>query len=250
MPWYSPQDLETLNRDDLAQFVAENVRVLTEDEALAILGNNYITPQLCSAIAQNARLTGFYSVRLRLVAMRQTPLAQAMKFIHYLYWFDLIRLSIDVKVPAQVRRTIDQQLLKGVEKLSLGERISSARTCSHALIQVFLFDNDTRVLESLLINQRLREDDVLHLVSSPKATPEQLLMLSYDRKWSYRYAVRKALVLNPRTPRSAAASQLRFLSKRDLREIHANPSTSVYLRRCIERLTPQAFSSASPERID
>jgi len=50
--------------------------------------------------------------------------------------------------------------------------------------------------------------------------------------------VRKALVMNPLTPRAIAASQLRFLTERDLRLIHRNPSTSVYLRRCIERLQP------------
>jgi hypothetical protein len=42
--------------------------------------------------------------------------------------------------------------------------------------------------------------------------------------------------MNPRTPRSTAASQLRFLTAQDLHRIHRNPSTSVYLRRCIERL--------------
>ena len=47
---------------------------------------------------------------------------------------------------------------------------------------------------------------------------------------------RVALVLNPRTPRSVAASQLRFLSRRDLVSIHENPATSTYLRRCIERI--------------
>ena len=57
-------------------------------------------------------------------------------------------------------------------------------------------------------------------------------------KWSYRYAVRLALVLNPATPRAAAASQLRYLRRKDLARIHANPATSVYLRRCIERLQP------------
>jgi hypothetical protein len=44
--------------------------------------------------------------------------------------------------------------------------------------------------------------------------------------------------MNPHTPRSTAASQLRFLSNRDLHQIHRHPATSVYLRRCIERLRP------------
>jgi hypothetical protein len=31
---------------------------------------------------------------------------------------------------------------------------------------------------------------------------------------------------------------LRFLTPRDLRSIHANPKTTLYVRRCIERLEP------------
>jgi len=42
--------------------------------------------------------------------------------------------------------------------------------------------------------------------------------------------------MNPRAPRSAAASMLRSLTPRDLRMIHANPQTTIYVRRCIERL--------------
>jgi hypothetical protein len=241
--------LKELPREDLAEFVSENASVLTEDEALAILENPQVTPQILGRIAQVPRVTGFHSVRVRLVAHRQTPQAHAVKLVHYLYWIDLLSLSVDVKVPAPVRRAVDNQLLARVEKLSLGERVSSARRCSQALVKVFLYDPHPRVFASLLVNQRLREDDLLALIASRRATPEQLRMVAEDMRWSYRYGVRKALVLNPDTPRAAAASQLRYLSRRDLRMIHANPQTSVYVRRCIERLQPRLFSAA-PEVID
>lgn len=241
----TPTDLKSLRRDDLFSFVAENLTTLAEDEALAVLENAYITPKICQVIAQNQRLTAFYSVRLRLVAMRQTPQAHAVKLVHYLFWTDLLRLSVDVTVPPTVRRAIDTQLLARVNKLSLGEKIASARRCSPALIKIFLFERDPKIFAALLTNQRLREDHLLELLSSDEATVEQLAMLASDRKWSIRYAVRKALVLNPLTPRSAAASQLRFLTRRDLRLIHDNPRTSTYLRRCIERLQPQVFAAIS-----
>jgi len=228
--------IREMPREELSAFVAEGLAVLSESEAAAILDNRWVTPQMIGRIAQTARLTGFYSVRLKLVAHRQTPQAHAVKFVHYLYWVDLLRLSIDVHVPAPVRRAIDTQLVNRADKLTLGERISSARLCSHALIKVLLYDPHPKVFESLLVNKRLREDDILALIASHRATPDQLLMIAGDSKWSYRYAIRKALVLNPSTPRSAAASQLRYLSARDLRSIHSNPETSVYLRRCIERL--------------
>ncbi len=231
----SIQDLRKAKPERLEQ-VMEDVAMLLEDEALAILENPYVTPRMLSQIAQSQRLAAYYNVRLRLVAHRQTPQAHAVKFVHYLYWFDLLRLSVDVRVPAPVRRAIDTQLVNRIDKLSLGERVSSARRCGTTLIRAFLFDPHPRVFESLLVNPRLREDDLMILTVSEKATPEQLRMIANDPKWSYRYAIRKALVLNPRTPRSSAASQLRYLSKRDLRQLHANPDLSLFLKKCIERL--------------
>ena len=244
---YSLNEIRSLDSRRLADFVTAEVKTLLEDEALAILDNPFITPSICQAIAQNPRLTGYYQVRLKLVALRQTPLAHAVKFIHYLYWPDLIRISIDVKVPAAVRRAIDTQLLLRLDKLTLGERITSARRCSAALIKVFLFDPDPKVFAALLINQPLREDDLLVIANSSRASVEQLMLIAADNKWSYRYAIRKALVMNPLTPRAIAAAQLRFLSLKDLRLIHSRPDTSVYLRRCIERINHVFAPSAVEE---
>jgi len=234
--------LKSLGRDELSAFVAENLRLLAEDEALAVLENPHCTPAICQAIAQTARVIAYYSVRLKLIGHRATPQAHAVKLVHYIYWTDLVRLSIDVTVPAQVRRAIDKQLLLKVDKLTLGEKVASAKRCSPALIKVFLFDPDTKVLAALLVNQRVREEEIVLLASSPRASADQLAMIGSDRRWSSRYAVRKALVMNPTTPRATAASMLRFLSRADLRMIHAKPETSVYLRRCIERMRPSDFS--------
>ncbi len=173
----SRYDLKSVSRDDLSGFVSEYVRTLTEEEALAVLENPYITPAIIQKIAHVERLAAYYSVRLRMVAHRLTPQAYAVKFVHYLYWFDLVRLSVEVTVPAPVRRAIDNQLVARVGELTAGERIASARRCSPALIKAFLFDDDARVFEALLVNQRLREDDLLHLASSTRATPEKLALL-------------------------------------------------------------------------
>jgi len=237
--------LKQANVDELAQLVAEHGAALLEEEALSIIDNPYVTPQILGKLAQTQRLAALYSVRFKLVAHRQTPLAHSVKLVHYLYWFDLLRLSIDVRVPAAVRRAIETQLLLRAEKLTIGERVASAHRCSHALIGFFLNDPSPRVFESLLLNNRLREDDLLVLINSSRATAEQLRMIAHDTRWSYRYAIRKALVLNPATPRSAAASQLRYLSRRDLAQIHAAPATSVYLRRCIERLSRRDTSAGA-----
>jgi hypothetical protein len=232
--------LQSISLEDLVRVVVEHGPSLTEEEALSVVDSPYVTSHILQKIAQVERLAAYYSVRVKLVAHRLTPQAYAVKFVHYIYWFDLVRLSVEVTVPAPVRRAIDTQLLTRVGGLSVGERIAAARRCSSALIKHFLFDDDARVFEVLLNNQRVREEDLVALASSPRATPEKLALLGSDMKWSSRYAIRKALVLNPLTPRATAAGQLRYLARRELRMIYANPSTSTYLRRCIERLDSRA----------
>ena len=241
--------IRSFSRDELSAFLSETAASLLEEEALAVLDNPYVTSRICQSVAQSRHLSAFYSVRLRLVQNRLTPLTDSVKLVHYLRWPDLVRLSVDVQVPPQVRRAVETQLLLRINTLSLGEKIAAAKRCSAALIKVLLFDSDVKVLSALLINQRLREEDVLLLAGSEDASAEKLQLLAWDRKWSFRYAVRRALAMNPSTPRSAAASQLRFLSRRDLRTIHENPATSTYLRRCIERLAPGVFTQEA-ERID
>jgi hypothetical protein len=49
-------------------------------------------------------------------------------------------------------------LLTRVAELTAGQRIASAWQCSSALIKRLLFDDDPRVFEALLLNQRVRED--------------------------------------------------------------------------------------------
>ena len=186
---------------------------------------------------------------MRLVAHRHTPQAHAVKLVHYLYWPDLLRLSVDVQVPPTVRRAIDTQLLMRLRKVTPGEKIAAARRCTQAVIRELLRDPDPRVFEALLVNQRLREEDLVDLARSSETKIEQLRLLAEDRRWSFRYAIRRALAGNPRTPRALAAAQLRHLSRKDLLDLYKAQETTTYVRRCIERLRPSDFSVVS-EAID
>jgi hypothetical protein len=228
--------IRSADRDTLVAYVEANLRSLTEQEALDVLGNRFCVGRICQQIAQDPRLTSFYSVRERLVAHRQTPLGHALRLVHYLFWPDLLHLSTDVLVPPPVRRAIDNQLVNKLVKMTLGEKVTMARSCSREVLNALLFDPNEKVFHSLLNNPRMTEDDLVMLIASQRATAEQLRLIGNDRKWSFRYGVRKALVLNPATPRAVAATQLRFLKQRDLDELLANPQTSIFLRRCIERM--------------
>lgn len=231
-----PSDIRRMDAAALSDFVASHLLGLTEAEALLVLSNRNCTSQICQSIAENQKLTSYYTVRARLVSHRATPQAQALKFVRHLYWADLLRFSTNVLIPAAVRRSIDNLLAGRLGQLTLGQRISSAKSCSTELIRLIMYDHNPRVFQALLMNPRLREDDLVVLIASERASAEQLHMISADRKWTFRYSIRRSLVLNPTTPRAIAASQLRHLRPSDLKLLAKNPQTSTYLKRCIERL--------------
>jgi hypothetical protein len=226
--------IRRMNSRDLSDLVESSGNLLDEAAAIAVLENRYSNDSVCDAIAQNIRLSALRSVRLRLVAHRATPQTHAVKLLHYLAWTDLLRLSVDVRVSPMVRHAMDRLLMARVSKQAVGERISIGRRCSREVAMVLLYDPTPRVFASVLINPRLREDDIVALITSQRVTPEQLQMIGNDRKWSLRYAVRLGLVLNSSTPRAVAASQLRYLRRRDLLLLGTSERISVYLLRCIE----------------
>ncbi|MCA1733619.1 MAG: hypothetical protein LC732_08450 [Acidobacteria bacterium] len=229
-------DIRDMNSAELDAFVAEHAGTLIEEEALLVLANRFCTPATAQRIASDLRLTSYYTVRAALVRSRATPLAHAQKFIHHLYWRELLKYSTETTIPAPVRRAIDNQMLVRLPKITLGEKITAARSCSRELIKAMLRDPSTRVFEALLVNPRLIESDLLTHIGSGRATPQQLGLIGSSTKWSYRYSIRLALVRNPETPRATAAGQLRFLSKGDLALLARLPTTSRYLRTCIERM--------------
>ncbi|MGA7613989.1 MAG: hypothetical protein WBX15_02305 [Thermoanaerobaculia bacterium] len=228
--------IQRLGREELEELVRDRIAKLTESEAIAVLRNPYSNRAVCELIAGARALTSFYSVQLQLVRHRHTPPPHSLRFVPHLYWSDLVRLSIDVRIPPMVRRAMDEQLLVRLQKMTSGEKISIGRLCSQTILNVLLFEQDRRIFASVLINPRLVEADLVRLINSGKASVDQLTMIGENAKWSSRNEIRRALVLNPRTPKAVAASQLRRMPISLLRDLSRDRRLSLYLRRCIENL--------------
>jgi len=228
--------IRDMNREELGAFVTANLATLGEDEAVAVLSNRFCPPPVCVAISSSSRLASYYDVKLRLVTCRATPQHLAMKFVRHLYWSDLLRYATDVQLPPPIRTAIDAQLLNALPKLTLGERISTAKSCSRDVGNALAGDADLRVFAALLNNARLREDDLVAFLQSDRATAEHIKMVSEHVKWGVRYPVRRAIASSAVAPRAIAATQLRYLRRDDRDAIYAHPATSVYIRRCLERL--------------
>lgn len=231
----TPSEIRRLNRASLLAFVDEYASLFDEEQATAVLANAHCSAEICTIIAQSSRLTSLYSIRSRLVAHRATPLTFSLKFSRHLYWSDQLGMSVDVRIPAPVRRALDLALIARMPKLATGEKVTAAKSCSREVISSMLFDPDPKVFEGLLINPRLSEETLLRYINNDGSLPRQLTSVSEDRRWKYRPAVREALLKSGACPKSVAASQIRHLHPSRLRAAMESEGLSTYLRACIGR---------------
>jgi hypothetical protein len=119
--------------------------------------------------------------------------------------------------------------------LTLGERKSLARTQRRDLIQKLLTDPDANVIRVLLGNPHVTEKDVL-VIASRRPTRREVLKVVFESTWLARYAVKRALVLNPYTPGELAARLLPTLVLSDLRAVAHDPAATAPLRAAAELL--------------
>jgi hypothetical protein len=114
--------------------------------------------------------------------------------------------------------------LLGGRELTLGERKSLARGRRREVLDRLLRDPDESVLTILLGNPRITEDDVVRLAARRPTTANAQRTILRSERFIARYAVKRALVLNPYTPTDLAARLVVLLTRPDQHAV-ANDST-------------------------
>jgi len=146
----------------------------------------------------------------------RVPRALALRLVSALYWRDLADVAATPRVDGAVRARAEAMLQERLTELRLGERITLARLATPALLRPLLADRDPRVLETVLRNPRLREEDVVLAVRRDTVSRGLLEAVAASTRWQESYAVRLALVLQPRTPLGLSLGRIRTLLRRDL----------------------------------
>jgi len=119
--------------------------------------------------------------------------------------------------------------------LTLGERKALARRADRQQIAKVLRDPHPDVIRVLLGNPGLTELDVIRLAARRTVTAAVLEAIFRSPRWVLRYSVRKALVLNPRTPPTIALQLAPHLTTQDARLAAASEELDPDLRRACGR---------------
>lgn len=114
--------------------------------------------------------------------------------------------------------------------LTLGERKSLARTHRRDFIGLLLRDPHPDVVAILLSNPHLTESDVVRMAALRPSLAAALATIAAHPRWSLRYAVRRALVLNPWTPLHLAVRMATTLKRGDLASLAADAMMPLALR--------------------
>jgi hypothetical protein len=179
-------------------------------------------------------------VLARVVLHPRAPYSLSLRLVQSLHWRDLADVAATARVPAAVRFRAESLLKDGLSDMRLGDRVTLARLATPALIPALLSDADRRVVDSALINPRLREEDLVAAVRRDDVAPALLERASSSSRWGANYAVRLALVLQPRTPLALALPQICSLVARDLRRVEGDATLRPLVRAAARELLEQA----------
>ena len=205
---------------------------LTEDLALALLKRADLPPGVPEQLAKNAHALRSRKVKIALASHPHTPRHVSVPLARQFYTFDLMKVALSPRVPADVKVAVDNALISRLKTVTVGERLTLARRASGRVAAALLLEVEsmdgkikdgkiiaakinhaeavarrTRVMQTALENPRLTEALVINSVLRPVASAALVHAVARHAKWSPRREVRAALL---RTAHLSLARALEF----------------------------------------
>ncbi len=170
----------------------------------------------------------------------RAPRTLAQRLLPALYWRDLADVAASPRIEGGVRVRGEALLKERLPDLRLGEKIALGRIATPPVLRMLLLEADPKILEATLRNPRLTESDLVGLVRTKEAPRPLLEAVAAASRWQASYAVRLALVLQPRTPAAVSLAQLTSLVEHDLRRVAENPTLPPLIQAAAGRVAAEA----------
>jgi hypothetical protein len=244
----SPEEIPLLMQSAHAEVLPallENPQ-LDESHICLLLKRLDLSTDLLEQIARRRGFMTIYRVKRAMAFHPHAPRLVAMRLARELYLMDLVQLSRQSGVPAELRRVADNILVARLPQLPLGQKITLARRASARIAGALLAEGHARTVPIALDNPLLSEAQVLKALSHDKLPPVVVAAVAHHEKWSQLYNVRLALVRHPATPLSVVLAVLPDLTAGDLEILSAVSALPANLRRYIEQEVQRRISSAPP----
>jgi hypothetical protein len=214
---------------------------LQERDLLRLLNRKDLPSEVLREIVAHKEAARNYAVKLAVVRHPKTPRLISLPLVKFLYLFDLVRVCQTPAVPAEVKMAAEETILKKVETIPRGEKITLARRGSGRVAASLLVTDDRELICAALNNPFLSEAHMLRVLALHDLPALVVDQVAQHDKWSRRYHLRLALIRNPSTPLPRVLAFLPDLAVSDLRDICLDRRMPEQVRRyvlahCAERL--------------
>jgi hypothetical protein len=112
----------------------------TEDLALALLKRADLPAEVLEQIAKNANALKSRKVKIALVSHPHTPRHVSVPLARQFFTFDLMKVALSPRVPADVKVAVDHVLISRLKTVTLGERLTLARRASGRVAAALLLE--------------------------------------------------------------------------------------------------------------
>jgi hypothetical protein len=102
------------------------------------------------------------------------------------------------------------------QSMGVGEKIKMALTGDKEWRSILIKDSNKLVNGAVVKNPRITEPEILSISKSVIQNDEILRVICHNKEWIKNYEIRKALVLNNKTPLPVALRFMGFLTEKDL----------------------------------
>ncbi len=174
---------------------------LNEDLALSLLKRRDLAANVLQDLAKNTEALKTRSILIALICHPRTPRFVSLPASRTLHTFEMMNVSLQPAVPADLKMAVEQGIVDRLENMSLGERITLAKRGSTRIAERLLRDPELQIIQLALVNPHLTEACVVRTLMIEDEVDERFVKLVADHpKWSLRTDVRSALLRNPKTP--------------------------------------------------
>jgi hypothetical protein len=115
------------------------------------------------------------------------------------------------------------------QTMGVGEKIKMALTGDKEWRSILIKDSNKLVNGAVVKNPRITEPEILTISKSVIQNDEILRVICHNKEWVKNYEIRKALVLNNKTPLPVALRFMGFLTEKDLAAIAKSKNVSSVL---------------------
>ena len=122
-------------------------------------------------------------------------------------------------IPDEADEETHASLYSQVQKMSVMQKVKLARFGNGEARALLVRDRNKVVATAAIRSPKLKESEVVTFAKSRSRSDDVLRIIANAREWTRSYQIKQALVMNPKTPLSAAIKFVNYLTDRDLREI-------------------------------